>query len=154
MEILEKALADSPSRDDARLPFFRAAVSITEDELALASIEQLLQRGGLGRTLAQSIATKIIGADENEAPGDGDSAAPSSLALSPFQQARLAHEVALSMMRVDRLDEAVSYLQVAVNLEKSPAERKISSSQLLELRARLRRQRTNAGRAANSARRP
>src|SRR5437016_6484258 len=48
MEVLAKALADSPSREDARVPFFRAAVSIPEDERALASTEQLLQRRQLG----------------------------------------------------------------------------------------------------------
>jgi hypothetical protein len=52
----------------------------------------------------------------------------------------------LAMLRLDRLDEAASYLQIAHKLEKSPAELKGISSQLLDVRARLRSQRTNAAR--------
>src|SRR5690348_18171765 len=62
MEVLAKALADSPSRDDARVPFFRAAISIPTDELALSSIEQLLQKRLLGRvTSGNSRDEEIIG---------------------------------------------------------------------------------------------
>lgn len=146
MEVLAKALADSPSREDARVPFFRAAVSITEDERALASIEQLLQKRQLGQVApANPNDEEILGADENEA-SQGEVETSPGLALQPPQQAQLAHEVALAMLRLDRLDEAASYLQIALKLEKSPAELKRISSQLLDVRARLRRQRTNAAR--------
>jgi hypothetical protein len=146
MEVLAKALADSPSREDARMPFFRAAVSITEDERALASIEQLLQKRQLGQVApANPNDEEILGSDENEA-GQGEVETSPGLALQPPQQAQLAHEVALAMLRLDRLDEAASYLQIAHKLEKSPAELKRISSQLLDVRARLRRQRTNAAR--------
>jgi hypothetical protein len=50
------------------------------------------------------------------------------------------------MLRLDRLDEAASYLQIARNLEKSPAELKRISAQLQDVRARLRCQHTNAAR--------
>jgi tetratricopeptide (TPR) repeat protein len=146
MEVLAKALADSPSREDARIPFFRAAVSITEDERALASIEQLLQKRQLGQFApANPNDEEILGSDENEA-GQVDMETSPGLALQPSQQAQLAHEVALAMLRLDHLDEAASYLQIAHNLEKSPAELKRISSQLLDVRTRLRRQRTNAAR--------
>jgi hypothetical protein len=145
MEVLAKALANSPSREDARVPFFRAAVSITEDERALASIEQLLQKRQLGQVApANPNDEEILGSDENEA-SQGEVETSPGLALQP-QQAQLPHEVALAMLRLDRLDEAASYLQIAHKLEKSPAELKRISSQLLDVRARLRRQRTNAAR--------
>jgi hypothetical protein len=58
----------------------------------------------------------------------------------------LAHEVALALLRLDRLDEASAYLKTAQNLEKSAPERARITAQLLEVRAHLRRQRTNAAR--------
>jgi len=68
------------------------------------------------------------------------------LTLQPSQQAALAYQVALAMLRLDRLDEAASYLQIAEKLEKSPAELKRISAQLQDVRARLRRQHTNTAR--------
>jgi cellulose synthase operon protein C len=148
MEVLGKALADSPSRDDARVPFFRAAASIPEDQLALASIEQLLERRVLGQVVENNTGDEeIISADAMDDNGDEtDVETPATLALQPSQQAQLAHEVALAMIRLERLDEAASYLQIARKLEKLPAERKVIASQLLEVRTRLRQQRANAAR--------
>jgi hypothetical protein len=146
MEVLAKALADSPSREDARVPFFRAAFSIPEDERALASIEQLLQRRQLGRVApANPNDEEILGTEETYT-SQGEVEASPGLALQPSQQAELAHEVALAMLRLDHLDEAASYLQIAQKLEKSPAELKRISAQLQDVRARLRRQQTNAAR--------
>ena len=147
MEVLAKALADSPSREDARVPFFRAAISIPADELALSSIEQLLQKRLLGGVATgNSTDEEIIGADEDTDAGQAEVHTPSNLALPPSQQSQLAHEVALAMIRLDRLGEAASYLKTAQKLEKLPAERTRISSQLLEVKTRLRRQRTNAAR--------
>jgi hypothetical protein len=146
MEVLAKALADSPSREDARIPFFRATVSIPEDERALASISQLLQRRQLGQvTPANPNDEEILGSDETDA-SQGEVETSSGLMLPPSQQAALAHEVALAMLRLERLVEAASYLQIAQKLEKSPAELKRISAQLQDVRARLRRQHQNAAR--------
>ena len=146
MEVLAKALADSPSREDARVPFFRAAVSIPEDERALASIEQLLQRRQLGRVAPANANDEGILGTEETYTSQGEVEASPGLALQPSQQAELAHEIALAMLRLDHLDEAASYLQIAQKLEKSPAELKRISAQLQDVRARLRRQHTNAAR--------
>jgi len=147
MEVLAKALADSPSREDARVPYFRAAVSIPADELALSSIEQLLQKRLLGRVApGNSSDEETIGTDEETDAGQAEVQGPSNLALPPSQQSQLAREVALAIIRLDRLDEAASYLKIAQKLEKSPAERTRITSQLLEVKTRLRRQRTNAAR--------
>jgi len=48
MAILAKALADSPSREDARVPFFRAAISIPAEEFAPVLHRAVLQRKLLG----------------------------------------------------------------------------------------------------------
>ncbi|HEY6389401.1 MAG TPA: hypothetical protein VIX91_27275 [Candidatus Acidoferrum sp.] len=146
MEVLAKALADSPSREDARVPFFRAAVSIPEDERGLASIGQLLQKGQLGRVApANPNDEEILGFEETDVSQD-EVQTSLRLTMQPSQQAELAHEVALAMLRLDRLDEAASYLQIAQKLEKSPAELKRISAQLQDVRARLRRQHANAAR--------
>jgi tetratricopeptide (TPR) repeat protein len=147
MEVLAKVLADSPSREDVRVPFFRAAISIPADELALSSIEQLLQRRLLGRVAqGNSSDEEIIGTDEDTDAGQAELQSPSNLVLQPSQQSQLAREVAMAMIRLDRLVEAASYLKIAQKLEKSPAERTRITSQLLEVKTRLRRQRTNVAR--------
>ena len=147
MAILAKALADSPSREDARVPFFRAAIFIPADELALSSIEQSLQRNLLGRVApGNSGNEETLGADEEADAGQAEVQSASDVALPLSQQSQLARQVALAMIRLDRLDEAASYLKIAQQLEKSAAERTRITTQLLEVRARLRRQRTNAAR--------
>jgi hypothetical protein len=85
----------------------------------------------------------MLGSDENDA-SQGEVETLPGPALQPSRQAQLAHEVALAMLRLDRLDEAASYLQIAHKLEKSQSELKRISSQLLDVRARLRRQRANS----------
>jgi hypothetical protein len=147
MAILAKALADSPSREDARVPFFRAAISISADELALSSIEELLQKRLLGRVApGNSGDEETFGTDEEAEAGQAEVQSASNVALPLSQQSQLAREVALAMIRLDRLDEAAAYLKIAQRLEKSMAERTRITTQLLEVRTRLRRQRTNAAR--------
>ncbi len=129
------------------MPFFRAAISIPADELALSSIEQLLQRKLLGRVAPGNYNdAETISADEETDAGQGELQSPANLALPISQQSQLAREIALAMTRLERLDEATSYLKIAQKLEKSAAERTRITSQLLELKTRLRRQRTNAAR--------
>ncbi len=144
--IFGRALADTPARDDARIPFFRAAISVSNDELALASIDQIL-RGQLLRQLPSRdyVDQNIISADEEEVPEE-EEPLPQTAALQPSQQVQLAHEVGLVLIRLERLEEAASYLQTAQKLEKSPAERKRITALLQDVRARLRRQRANAAR--------
>src|SRR5258708_36114984 len=59
LQLLGKALADLASRSDARLSFFRSAASLQQDDLALASIAQLL------RTIAVSRASQENATDED-----------------------------------------------------------------------------------------
>jgi hypothetical protein len=152
MEILGKALADLPWREEARLPFFRAAASLHEDELALASIEQILGSQVLSQRVPQSPGEdEMISAEEEEPVNQNQSAdehlgVSPTVALPPAQLAQLAHEVGLALIRLDRLDEAASYLQIAQKWEKAPSEKKRVTVKLLDVRARLRRQRANAAR--------
>jgi hypothetical protein len=146
-DVLAKALADSPSREDARVPFFRAAISIPADEAALSSIEELLHSRLTGRVAAgNSGDEETFGTDEEAEAGQTEVQSASNAALPLSHQSQLAREVALALIRLERLDEAAAYLKIARNLEKSTAERARITTQLGEVRARLRRQRTNAGR--------
>jgi len=130
MELLGKALADLPSRNDARVPFFRAAASLQQDELALASIEQLLQRGAVGRLSRENARDEdVLAASEESAADEETSASGPVPALPSSQQAQVAQEVATVMMRLERLAQAEAYLKTAQKLEKSPAERKRISAQ-------------------------
>ena len=151
IEILAKALAEQPSREEARLPFFRAAVFIPEDELALASIEQMLRSQALSRVARENTNEEEITSSEEEQTdqGQGNEEPPwitTTSGLPVAQLAQIAREVGLAMMRLDRLEEAASYLQVAQKREKAPAEKKRITAQLGEVRSRLRRQRANAAR--------
>ena len=147
MNLLGKALEDLPSRNDARLPFFRAAASLQQDDLALAAIEQLLQRGAVGRTSQENTRDEDVLAASEEGDADEETSATGPLpALPTSQQAQAAHEVAMVMTRLEQLDQAEAYLRAAQKLEKSLAELKHISAQLADVRTRLRRQHLNATR--------
>jgi hypothetical protein len=116
VQLLGDALADSPARDDARIPLFMAAAGIQSDELARGVIEPLL-----GQQLF-SPATTIV------------------------QQAQVARTLGDLSIRLNRLDDALRYLRAARQLEKTPALRRQINSTMTDVTARLRRQQLNAAR--------
>ena len=149
LDLLGNALADLPSRNDARVPFFRAAASLQRDELALASIEQLLQSGAVRRATQEITALEdedVLAASEENAVAEGDSAIRPLPALPTSQQAQLAHEVATVLIRLERLAQAEVYLKAAQKIEKSPTELKRISADLSDVRTKLRREQLNAAR--------
>jgi len=62
------------------------------------------------------------------------------------QQAQTARAVGNALTRLQRLDEAIGYLQVAQKLEKAPAVKKAITAELWKVQARLRREKLNAAR--------
>jgi tetratricopeptide (TPR) repeat protein len=148
-KLLEKAVADFPARDEARLTVFKMAVARHEDEFALASIEGMLRELRI-RSVApnQSGAEEeIISAGEPEPEqDDGETEVASSTRLQPEQQAQIAWAVGEVLVRLNRDGEAQQYLLVAQKLEKATARRKEIRQELLELKTRLRREQINAGR--------
>jgi tetratricopeptide (TPR) repeat protein len=148
MQPLSKALADTPARSDARIPFFKAAESIHSDELALLSIEPLL------RELLVQRATRDEGSEEEiVSSGDTDTEseegppqAYTATKLSPAEQAEISLAVANAQVRLRRRNEALPYLQLAQKLEKDPARRKEITGKLAEVRTVLRRERLNLAR--------
>jgi tetratricopeptide (TPR) repeat protein len=147
LEICAKLLADRPERDEARLPFFRAAIGIPQDELALAAISDIVA-GQLARQTTSSSESddeEMLAPDFTEGD-DSDEQPAGTPTYSPAVQAQLAHEVGLAYLRLNRMAEATSYLQLALTLEKSPAEKKLISAQLQQAKAQLQRQNANAAR--------
>ena len=147
MQVLGKALADRPSREDARLPFFRAAESLRLDEIALASIEELLRDQRLSRMLPANNSyeeEEIIQDAQASVVGEPDSLVLAT--LKPDQQAQTVRAVGNALTRLQRLDEAARYLQVAQKLAKPPNVKKAITAELLEVQARLRREKVNTAR--------
>ncbi len=147
MQLLGKALADTPARDAARIPLFRASISQHADEFALVAIEELLRRG-------QLLHHRPTGdlAEENEMTGyeepESDQAGTqvplrAQLKLPPEQQAQIVLSVGEAMVRLGRLSEALPYFSLAQKLEKAPARQKAIIGRISEVRAELRRQRLN-----------
>jgi predicted Zn-dependent protease len=153
LQLLGNALADALLRDDARVPAFYAAAALNQNEHALAIIEQLLRQQRLLRAPARETneEEEIISADEAQSDVGSDEAEPSRpeiavAKLSPADQAQLSRSVGEVLTQLDRLDEALPYLQLAQRLEKAPARAKEIRSEIAAARAILRRQHLNAAR--------
>jgi hypothetical protein len=148
VQLLGNALADTPARDDARIPLFLAAAGLHSDEFARGVIESLLrQQFFRSVTPPATREAEIIGesdndTDEGSMPGQVDS--PFKLPVA--QQAQVARTLGDLMIRLNRLDDALRYLQVAHRLETAPVPRKEISSAITTVNAQLRRQRLNAAR--------
>ncbi|MGH9552089.1 MAG: tetratricopeptide repeat protein, partial [Terriglobales bacterium] len=148
VQLLVNALADTPARDDARIPLFQAAAGMHSDEFARGVIAPLLRSQFLS-----SIPRPVSGREEMMMEADRDAADqnPPSRMNDPFrlptpQQAQVATTLGELMIRLNRMDEALRYLQVARQLEKTPARRKEIDGMITEVSARLRRQRLNSAR--------
>jgi len=153
MDLLRAALADTPARDDARIPLFLAAASQHADELALAAVENVLSQRVFPRTVPTANPDageeEILSPEEEDQDSDrGYSELPTYVPakLSPVQQAQLAATVAEAMIRVGRLNQAVPYLEIARKLEKSAPRRKQINATLADVKARLRLRQANLSR--------
>ncbi len=149
LELLEKALADTPARDTARIPLFNAASRLHADEYALAAVEQLLR----GQLLLRTPAGENTGEDEiisSEESETGQEEAPSPATVStrhPLQQqAQIVESVADAMVRLGRLKEALPYLELSKKLEKTAPRRKEISEKISDVKNRLRREQLNLAR--------
>jgi predicted Zn-dependent protease len=150
LQPLSKALADTPARGDARILLFRAAESIHSDELALLAVDPLLHEQLLQRVSRdESNEEEIVSSGDTETDA-GDQEIPvqasAAVKLSPSEQAQISLAVARALVRLDRWNEALPYLEAAQKLEKTPARRKEITGQLGEVRTLLRRERLNLAR--------
>jgi hypothetical protein len=149
IQILTKALEDTPAREDARIPLFQAAVSAQQDEFALASIEQMLREQRIRQVVPPNVASneeEIISDDRLDADQTADAPVYVAAKLPPTQQAQIARAVGLALARLNRLGEALTYIQVALKLEKTSPRKKEIAVELADIKAQLRRQQLNAAR--------
>jgi predicted Zn-dependent protease len=148
VQILTKALEDTPAREDTRIPLFQAAVSAHEDEFALAAIEQMLREQRIPQVVPNvaSDEEEIISDDRSDADQRVEGSAYAAAKLPPTQQAQIARAVGLTLARLNRLTAALGYIQVALKLEKTPPRKKEIAMELADIKARLRRQQLNAAR--------
>ncbi len=148
VQLLGNALADTPLRDDARVPLFLALAAARSDEFARGVIEPLLTRSSRNRF------TRVGFAEEDSVtPGRGgeeddahSASLPSSLRVDTAQPSQVSLVLAEVLIRTDRMDEALPYLQNARRLEETPARRQQIGARLAAVRLQLRRRRLNQAR--------
>jgi tetratricopeptide (TPR) repeat protein len=144
-QLLGNALADTPTRDDARILLFLAAASVRSDQFARGVIEPLLRQQFRSQAPPVAITEdEIIASNTDNAVDEGvPNWLPTPFKLAPAQQSQVARTLAEVLTRVDRLNEGLSYLQIARKLEKVPARRQQIASEIADVRLQLRRQQLN-----------
>jgi predicted Zn-dependent protease len=148
IRLLSHCVIDSPRRDEARVPLFDAAASQRSDEFAVGVLEPLLQTQFLGRHVSAAEEEQIVSSDTAEEDNNEDSTTPASAAitLSRARQAQTAQMIGDTMMRLDRLADALSYFEVARRLADSQAARKELKRKIADAKATLRLRHQNAAR--------
>jgi hypothetical protein len=153
LQLLGNALTDTAARDDARIPVFHAAAGLNQNEYALAAIEQLLRQQHLLRVPVRenSEEEEIVSDDGAEQDGDAGEDDTSTRVfpgtkLSHLQQAQVTRAVGEVMIKLNRFNEALPYLQLTQKLEKTPVRLKEIKAEIANVKARLRWEQQNAAR--------
>jgi len=150
IQLLSHCIIDFPRRDEARVPLFEAAAAMQSNEYALGVLEPLFQTQFLRKYApeAGNEEEQIISSayEEEESDDESNAAAAAALKLSRAQQAQVAQMIGDTMIRLNRLADAVSYYQTARQLENSPAVRKTLLRKIADAKAALRLQGQNAAR--------
>jgi cellulose synthase operon protein C len=164
-KILSNAIADTSapeaSQTAVRLQLFYEVASQHSDDLALASVESLLQRTRLKHASFENVEDANSSTDnssfdsepwnppqEDAEPAVGDDAArdrDGSL-LSPAEGSRLAETVGRLLLRQHRTAEALAYFQGAQDREDMPARRKYLAGEIRNTKNILRREQKNVER--------
>ena len=147
-QLLSHSIIDFPRRDEARVPLFEAARTVESNEYALGVVEPIFQFLRNYAPEAANEEEQIISSGEEEEESAEESNAPdaATVKLSRAQQAQIAEMIGDTMIRLNRLAEAVSYYQTARQLENSPPIRKTLLRKIADARAALRIERQNASR--------
>lgn len=143
MQLLRAAMEDYPSRDAARVPFFRAALEAKLNQLAITTLQPMMQ----------SVFLSLQGGADTEPAGDaGEEPSPHNQygwkSVPPADRAALAHGIGSALDGLNRWPEAVRFLTVAAQLETAADRKTALQKQIEDLRARIRR------RTLNESRRP
>jgi hypothetical protein len=144
VQLLRNALADTPGRDDARIPLFQAAAVMRSDEFARSVMDPLVKQQVLSHPAA--VRETEIFDSETELFTDATGELNAALRIPIAQQAQVAWLLGEVLVRLDRPNEAMLYMRLAYKLEKAPDRRKQIGSTITSVRAQVRRQQLNAGR--------
>ncbi len=152
IQLLSHCVIDFPRRDEARIPLFQAAAAAQSNEYALGVMEPLFQtqflrtyvpEGGVAGAEEEQI---VSSGDEEDASEESSAPATAAVKLSRAQQAQIAQMIGDTMIRLNRLADAVSYYQTARQLESAAAVRKTLYRKIADAKASLRIQQQNAAR--------
>ncbi len=149
IQLLSHCIIDFPRRDEARVPLFEAAAAAQSNEYALGVLEPLFQTQFLSRYIPQAGNEEeqiISSSDEEENNDESNAPAAAAMKLSRAQQAKVAQMIGDTMIRLNRLTDAVSYYQTARQLENSTAVRKTLLRKVADAKAVLRIQNQNTAR--------
>jgi len=150
IQLLSHCVIDYPRRDEARIPLFQAAVAAQSNEYALGVMESLFQTQFLRTYVPEGGAAgaeeQIISSGDEEDASDESSAPATAAKLSRAQQAQVAQMIGDTMIRLNRLADAVSYYQTARQLETAAAIRKALYRKIADAKASLLIQQQNAAR--------
>ena len=146
--LLMNALADAPDNDASRAPLLHVLAQLKRDRLALLSFEPLLHRDYFVTSYTPSVREEDIeeAPDETAAQTSPDDTQPkpAAPALSDNERAELAVLVAGCYSNLDDLKNALNYYQSALNLQKEAVARAAIMKSIELVRARVRREATNA----------
>lgn len=146
LEILRSAVEERPNRDAARLPLFRAFVASGQSQLAWTTMEPLLQSGFLGGR-QEAPAEEEEESETTEGQMEATRVRASDLGrLSAAEQASIASALGLVLEKLDRWEDAVRYLRLAVRLEPIARRRTDLTKKISDLRALRARNSANASR--------
>jgi cellulose synthase operon protein C len=151
-QLLSHCIIDFPRRDEARIPLFLTAAAAQSNEYALGVIEPLFQTQFLRSRVPKGGAAgaeeeQIVGSGDEEEASDGSSTpASAAVRLSRAQQAQVGQMIGDTMLRLNRMADAISYYQTARQVEAAPAMRKTLYRKIAEAKASLRIQEQNAAR--------
>jgi hypothetical protein len=153
LRLLSHCITDFPRRDEARVPLFQVAAAANSNEYALGVLEPTLQtfqtqllRNQFAAGGNEEEAIVSSGPEEDESADESNAPALVVPKLSRAQQAQIAQLVGDTMIRVDRLADALAYYDNARRLESSAAMRKILLHKIADANSVLRIQRQNAAR--------
>ena len=154
IRLLSHCVIDFPRRNEARVPLFLAAASMQSDEFAIAVLDPLLQKQFLGGRVSragsedQAEDEQVVSSDTGEEDNGTEpiSTATAASGLSRAQQAQVAQAIGDTMSRLNRLEDAVSYFEIARRSGNLQGTRKRLNHKIIAAKAALRIQRQNAAR--------
>ena len=148
IQLLSHCIIDFPHRDEARIPLFQAATAVQFDEYALGIMQPLFQSQFLRKPESETAneEEQIISSSDEDADDESNAPGTPAIKLTRAEQAQIAHMIGDTMVRLNRLSEAVSYYETARSFETAPAVRKTVLRKLADARAALRVQHRNAAR--------